>query len=122
MKLKAILVAGALASLSTLAVAHGVLLDALELAPANVWGLHREVLVVLKDKHGAPIAGAEMTVSADMPSMPMAHNVAKVSTRPGPKPGSYVAAVPFEMKGEWALKVEVQKPTPTSFVRKVVVK
>ena len=36
---------------------------------------------------GRPLDGAQIVLGADMPSMPMAHNVAPVKATPGAKPG-----------------------------------
>lgn len=59
----------------------------------------------------APVTGAEVAVSADMPSMPMAHNVRPVSaTAVRGEPGVYGFRLNLEMQGEWALKIGVNKP------------
>jgi hypothetical protein len=74
--------------------------------------------IALKEaKSGKPVAGAEVSVGADMPSMPMAHNVRPVKAAPGSAPGEYAARIELEMYGEWALKLNVRGP-----VRDVVVK
>ena len=73
---------------------------------------------VLKEaKTGKPVSGAELAVGADMPSMPMAHNVKPVKAAPGAAPGEYTARIELEMFGEWTLKLDVRKP-----VRDVIVK
>lgn len=59
---------------------------------------------------GAPIEGAEIVVKADMPSMPMAHNVRPVTAEPMDMPGHYHARLPLEMHGEWALTLDVSGP------------
>lgn len=56
---------------------------------------------------GQPLAGAEVTVSADMPSMPMAHSVRPSKAQPGTKPGEYRARLDLEMLGEWAIKLRL---------------
>lgn len=58
-------------------------------------------------KGGAPLAGVQVTVGADMPSMPMAHNVKPVKAKPGAKPGEYQARLDLEMTGEWAVKLRL---------------
>ena len=40
---------------------------------------------------GTPLAGAQLSIGADMPSMPMAHNIKPVKAKPGKKPGDYEA-------------------------------
>ena len=51
--------------------------------------------------------GVEITVGADMPSMPMAHNVKPVKARPGKAPGEYQATLDLDMTGEWAVKLRL---------------
>jgi YtkA-like len=58
-------------------------------------------------RSGRPLAGVEVTVLADMPSMAMAHNVRPVKAAPGREPGQYLARVRFEMAGEWALRLRL---------------
>ncbi len=59
---------------------------------------------------GQPLPGAEITVGADMPSMPMAHNVKPVKAKPGKAPGEYQAKLDLEMLGEWAVKLRLRGP------------
>ena len=59
---------------------------------------------------GKPLAGVQLTVGADMPSMPMAHNIKPVKATPGKQPGEYRAQLDLEMKGEWALKLRLSGP------------
>src|SRR5687768_2411720 len=54
-------------------------------------------------RNGQPLSGAEITVGADMPSMPMAHNVKPVKARAGKVPGEYEAELDLEMLGEWVV-------------------
>ena len=51
--------------------------------------------------------GVDVTVGADMPSMPMAHNVKPVKAVPGSEPGTYRARILLEMHGDWAVKVDL---------------
>jgi hypothetical protein len=69
-------------------------------------------------KTGKPVSGAEVSVGADMPSMPMAHNVKPVKATPGKAPGEYTARIALEMFGEWALKLNVRGPTRDLVVKK----
>jgi hypothetical protein len=57
-----------------------------------------------------PLKGAQITVSADMPSMPMAHNVRPVKAKPGKTAGEYLARLDLEMPGEWAVKLRLSGP------------
>ena len=70
-------------------------------------------------KSGAPVEGAEVVVKADMPSMPLAHNVRPVKAAPGSMPGHYSATLELEMVGEWALTLDVSGPTRDRVVRKL---
>jgi hypothetical protein len=58
----------------------------------------------------APLEQAKVTVGADMPSMPMAHNVAPVAAKAGGAPGEYQARLALEMHGEWALRLKIEGP------------
>ncbi|MGH8675708.1 MAG: FixH family protein [Burkholderiales bacterium] len=57
-----------------------------------------------------PLAGVQVTIGADMPSMPMAHNIKPVKAKPGKKPGDYEARLDLEMTGEWAVKLRLSGP------------
>jgi hypothetical protein len=51
--------------------------------------------------------GVNITVNADMPSMPMAHNLKPVKATPGKLPGEYRARLDLDMTGEWAVKLRL---------------
>jgi hypothetical protein len=55
-----------------------------------------------------PLEKAEVVVGADMPSMPMAHNVKPVIAKPTGKPGEYEARLQLEMFGDWAVRLKVE--------------
>ena len=57
-----------------------------------------------------PLTGVELSIGADMPSMPMAHNIKPVKAKPGRKPGDYEARLDLEMGGEWAVKLRLSGP------------
>jgi hypothetical protein len=57
-----------------------------------------------------PVTGVQITVGADMPSMPMAHQVRPVRAKPGKMPGEYHARLDLEMQGEWAVKLRLSGP------------
>ena len=59
---------------------------------------------------GKPLEGAQVTVSADMPAMPMAHNVKPQKARPGTQPGEYAVRLDLEMLGEWAIRLRLRGP------------
>lgn len=59
---------------------------------------------------GKPLNGARIVVGADMPSMPMAHNVRPVEAVPAKNPGEYSVRLDLEMPGEWAVKLALSGP------------
>jgi YtkA-like len=58
----------------------------------------------------APLEQASVTVGADMPAMPMAHNVRPVVAKPTGTPGEYQARLTLEMYGDWALRLKIGGP------------
>lgn len=50
-------------------------------------------------KSGTPIAGAEVVVGAEMPSLPMAHNTKPVKAMAMQLPGMYRARIELAMHG-----------------------
>jgi hypothetical protein len=54
-----------------------------------------------------PTSGVRISVDADMPSMPMAHNTVPVTAEPGNAPGEYRATLDLEMPGEWAVTLRL---------------
>ncbi|TXL73210.1 hypothetical protein FHP25_22590 [Vineibacter terrae] len=76
--------------------------------------------VRIADAAGKPIEGTDLTLSAEMPSMPMAHSVQPVRAMPvAGQPGAYQGRIELEMTGEWAVKVQVKGPRPDIVVRKL---
>jgi hypothetical protein len=70
--------------------------------------LEYDCTIKLSDRRsGAALTGIDVTVGADMPSMPMAHNVKPVKAVPGSEPGTYRARLDLEMHGDWAVKVDL---------------
>ena len=70
-------------------------------------------------RDGKPLSGAQISVGADMPSMPMAHNIKPVKDRPGKSPGEYQARLDLEMKGEWAVKLRLSGPVRDQIIKKM---
>lgn len=66
--------------------------------------------VVTLTRAGKPLEGAQITVGADMPSMPMAHQVRPANAKPGTKAGEYAFRLDLEMLGEWAVKLRLSGP------------
>ncbi len=65
------------------------------------------VIKLTNSRTGEPLIGVMLTVGADMPSMPMMHNVRPVKARPGQEAGVYQARVVLEMHGDWALQLNM---------------
>jgi YtkA-like len=72
--------------------------------------------IVRLARNGQPLSGAQITVGADMPSMPMAHNVKPVKAKAGKAPGEYEAKLDLEMLGEWAVKLRLAAPVKDQLV------
>jgi len=72
--------------------------------------------VILLERGGAPLAGVQITVGADMPSMPMAHNIKPVKAAPGRDAGTYEARLDLEMTGEWAVQLRLAGPVRDQLV------
>jgi YtkA-like len=68
------------------------------------------------ERGGQPLEGAKISVGADMPSMPMAHNIKPVTARPGKEPGEYEARLDLDMTGEWAIKLRLSGPVRDQLV------
>ena len=68
------------------------------------------------NRAGKPLEGVELTVGADMPSMPMAHNVKPVKASAGKSPGEYAARLELEMLGLWAVKLRLAGPVRDQLV------
>jgi hypothetical protein len=64
-----------------------------------------------------PVEAAAFMVGADMPSMPMAHNVKPVVATPTATPGLYTARLVLEMHGDWAVSLAIDKPARDKIVQ-----
>ena len=56
---------------------------------------------------GEPLSDVTLTVGADMPSMPLAHNVRPAKAEARQEPGTYQARIRLEMLGDWALRLDL---------------
>src|SRR5438874_11357558 len=63
-----------------------------------------------------PVSGAQLTVAADMPSMPEAHSMKPVKARPGKGPGEYLVRLDLDMPGEWNVKLRLSGPVRDQLV------
>lgn len=89
-------------------------------APAEAM-LEYECRIALADRRtGKPLDGVDVTVGADMPSMPMAHNVRPVKAQAGPEPGVYRVRIELEMIGDWALRIDLGGPVRDRIVKVLI--
>ena len=73
--------------------------------------LQYDCSIALKNAHTSePLGGVTLTVGADMPSMPMMHNVRPVPAKPGTQAGTYLARLALEMHGDWAVQLNLSGP------------
>jgi hypothetical protein len=72
---------------------------------------------LLHARTNEPLTDVALTVGADMPSMPLAHNMRPVKATVGTVPGTHEARIDLEMLGDWALRIDL-----TGKVRDRVVK
>jgi hypothetical protein len=80
--------------------------------------LEYDCSIKLSDQRsGEALTGVDVTVGADMPSMPMAHNVKPAKAMPGNEPGTYRANIKLEMHGDWAVKVDLAGPVRDRIVK-----
>ncbi len=79
-----------------------------------------DCMIMLTGKNsGAPMDGVEFTVRADMPSMPMVHNVKPVKAMPTGKQGMYHVRIELEMHGEWVLRMDISRPARDTIIHKM---
>jgi hypothetical protein len=79
-------------------------------APASPDFAYDCTLEVTNARSGAPVEGAKIVLGADMPSMPMVHNVPPVEFKAGDVPGQYKAKIQLDMHGAWAIKLRITGP------------
>ena len=78
-----------------------------------------DCMIYLTDKKTKEkITGAKFMVSADMPSMPGAHNIKPVLAH-SMGLGKYHVRLNLEMYGEWVLKMDFTKPRRDRIVKKI---
>ena len=80
-----------------------------------------ECLIDLKRKDGTPIDQAQITLSALMPSMPMAHTIKPVRVVPTGKPGEYRGSLTLEMLGVWSIDIDIAAPMREKVSRNLMV-
>ena len=74
----------------------------------GVKSLQYECTIRLTDAStGAALTKVQVRVGADMPSMPMAHNVRPATAVALEEPGAYRVRIELEMHGDWALQINL---------------
>lgn len=117
--MRSIIVTVLVYALATPALAGALRAD-VDCRPAADAGLVFDCTIRLADAQTRePVSDAEFTVGADMPSMPMAHNVRPVKAVPGDTPGVYRARLELEMYGTWMLKLRLSDPVQDQIHTKV---
>ena len=84
--------------------------------PAGVSLAYTCIFKLTNASTGAPLEKAQLSIGADMPSMPLAHNVPPVTAKATGAPGEYRALVVLEMHGDWALRLRVGGPLKDQLV------
>jgi hypothetical protein len=82
----------------------------LECRPAGAGPVYDCMIRLSDSKSRAPVSDAAFTVSADMPSMPMTHNLRPVPALPQRAAGVYRARLALEMYGKWNVKLRISSP------------
>lgn len=83
------------------------------LCRATAESLQYDCTIKLTDaRTNAPLTGVTLMVGADMPSMPMAHNVppVKAEAEAEAEPGTFRVRLELEMTGVWALHLNIGGP------------
>jgi hypothetical protein len=62
---------------------------------------------LLHARSNEPLTDVALTVGADMPSMPLAHNVRPVKATVSAAPGMHEVRIELEMLGDWALRIDL---------------
>ena len=109
MTIKWILIA-AVAGLPAIASAQGRAKADVACRPTGATLQYDCTVALIHARTNEPLSGVTLTVGADMPSMPMMHNVRPVSATAGEKAGTYQARLTLEMHGDWALQLNLSGP------------
>lgn len=108
--IRAIAFAGAVGLAATVALAADRVAAAVDCKPAGDALVYDCIIKLRNARTSAPLERASVTVGADMPSMPMAHNVRPVVAEATGTPGEYKARLTLEMHGNWALRLRIGGP------------
>lgn len=78
--------------------------------------------VRVQDAHGAPIQGAQVQLSALMPSMAMAHTIQPAIAKATGRAGEYQGTLTLEMLGIWTVAIDLRGPVRDKLMHNVMVK
>jgi hypothetical protein len=115
--IRAIVLAGATGLAATTALAADRVAAAVDCKPAAGKFVYDCVIKLSNARTSAPLEQASLTVGADMPSMPMAHNVRPVIAKATATPGEYQARITLEMHGDWAMRLSISGPLKDQLVQ-----
>ncbi len=90
-----------------------------ECKPAGKRLIYDCMIMLFGKKSRKPMTGAVILIKADMPTMPMAHNVRPVKAMAMGGPGQYRATLELKMYGEWALTMDISGPTRDRVIKKL---
>lgn len=106
----ALLIGASVANLALPAAAQAARAKAVLRCDAVAIGPTLDCVVQLATADGKPLDGAQVTLGATMPSMPMVHRVKPVVAAATGLPGEYRGRLELEMSGVWALQVDIAGP------------
>jgi hypothetical protein len=101
---------------ATAALAADRVAAAVDCKPAGTALVYDCIIKLRNARTSAPLEQASVTVGADMPSMPMAHNVRPVVAKGTGTPGEYQARLTLEMHGDWAVRLKIGGPIQDQLV------
>ena len=103
----ALLIGASVANLALPAAAQAARAKAVLRCDAVAIGPTLNCVVQLATRDGKPLDGAQVTLGATMPSMPMVHRVKPAVAAPTGRSGEYRGTLALEMSGVWALQIDI---------------
>ncbi|MFA7437061.1 FixH family protein [Castellaniella sp.] len=103
----ALLLASALPFMAAPALAGGSLAAQLACVPAQARLAYDCLIHVTDQPSGDPVDGLAIQAKADMPSMPLAHNIPPVRAQSTGEPGVYQFSITLDMYGRWAFSMTI---------------
>ena len=75
------------------------------------------VVTLIDAKSKTPLSGINLSIGADMPSMPGVHNLRPAQAVEDAEKGTYRARLVLDMHGEWALQLNLSGPVRDRVVK-----